>query len=138
MSKKSIKAEIKSFVEANANQGHKFWFEAFKSDNYMDSSNVIAEVKSSSGASGIVDNVAKMLAAKDAKVKAEEVFIVAYCYDKVDAVNTDGKKSRKKDNKPVDTKLFNCASILEVDPSDKKESKKAKAEAAEAPADAQA
>jgi hypothetical protein len=133
MSKKSIKAEIKSFMEAN--QGHKFWFEAFKSDNYMDSSNVIAEVKSSSGASGIVDNVAKMLATPDAKVKAEEVFIVAYCFDRVDAVNTDGKKSKKKDNKPVDTKLFNCASILEVDPSDKK-SKKEKAEAAEAPADA--
>jgi hypothetical protein len=137
MSKKSIKAEIKSFVEAN--QTHKFWFEAFKSDNYMDSNNVIAEVKGSSGASGIVDNVAKMLAAKDAKVKAEEVFIVAYCFDRVDAVNTDGKKSKKKDNKPVDTKLFNCASILDPDPSEKNAKEKAEAAvAAEAPADAQA
>jgi hypothetical protein len=129
MSKKSIKAELKSFVEANA--GHKIWFEAFKGDNYMDSSNVIAEVKGSSGASGIADNVAKYLASKDAKVTPAEVFIVAYSYDKVDAVNTDGKKSKKKDNKPVDTKLFNCASILEADPSENK----TKAEAAEAPAE---
>jgi hypothetical protein len=122
MSKK-ITAELKAFVEANAN--HKVYFELYKSE-VPSAENFLGE--GSSGVSGIVQKAKKA-------INPDDNFIVAYAFDKVEAApSADGKKSRKKDTKLIDQKSFSTKGILEVE---KKAKAKDKAEAAEAPADAQ-
>lgn len=121
MSFKSIKNEVETWAKANAN--HNLWFELYSNENGVDG--FLGENFSSAGAARIVQN-AKKAPNPDAN------FIVAYATDKIEAqADANGKKSRKKDTKLIEKKIFSTKGITELDP-EELAALKAKAEKAAA------
>lgn len=106
MSMKTIKSEIEAFAQANAN--HSLWFEIYSNPNGEDG--FLGAEFTSSGVTGIVQKAKKA-------PKPDDNYIVAYSFDKVEAqADANGKKSRKKDTKLVDKKVFSTKGITELDP----------------------
>lgn len=121
MSMKTIKSEIEAFAQANAN--HSLWFEIYSNPNGEDG--FLGAEFTSSGVTGIVQK-AKKAPNPDAN------YIVAYAFDKVEAAaDANGKKSRKKDTKLIEKKIFPTKGITELDP-EQLAALKAKAEKAAA------
>lgn len=121
MSMKTIKSEIEAFAQANAN--HSLWFEIYSNPNGEDG--FLGAEFTSSGVTGIVQKAKKA-------PKPDDNYIVAYAFDKVEAAaDANGKKSRKKDTKLIEKKIFPTKGITELDP-EQLAALKAKAEKAAA------